>query len=259
MPPLDGLLDRLPVFLLIGVRVGALLHLLPGFDARTVPAAVRLWLTLLLSLLLVPVVAAGPLDVTDPVALVLAVAREAAVGGLLGLVVRMLISAAAYGGRLAGAHVGFGFAGTIDPMSGEEDAMLDRLQERLAIILFMVIGAHRGVIAALGQSFRLVPLGQAHFTPALGEAYVSLFAQAVVLAVQIAAPVIAATTLAEIAIGLLSRSVPQFNVISVGFGIRIALGLAVFGLALPAAMSLMRESIGGVPVALRGILGHLAP
>lgn len=259
MPPLANLLDRMPAFLLIAVRAGVLLHLLPGFDARTVPAAVRLWLTLFLSFLLVPVVTPGALALDDPLALALAVAREAAVGGLLGLVARLLIGAATYGGRLAGVHIGFGFAGTIDPTTGDEDAMLDRLQERLAIVLFLVIGAHRGVIGALGQSFQLVPLGTAKFTPGLGADYVALFAQAVILAVQIAAPVIASVTLAEIAIGLLSRSVPQFNVISVGFGIRIALGLAVFGLALPAALNLMRTAIGGVPVALHGLLGRLAP
>jgi flagellar biosynthesis protein FliR len=258
-PPIDGLLERLPAFLLIGVRVGVLLFLLPGFDARTVPAAVRLWLTLLLAVLLLPVVSAASIDIADPVALVIAVAREAAIGALLGLVVRLLISAATYGGRLAGVHIGFGFAGTIDPSTGEEDAMLDRLQERLAIVLFMVLGAHRGVIAALAESFRLVPIGKAVFTPQLAAAYVDLFAQSIVLAVQIAAPVIASVTLAEVAIGLLSRSVPQFNVFSVGFGIRIALGLAVFGLALPAAMGLMNQAIGGVPLALRGILGQLAP
>jgi len=65
--------------------------------------------------------------------------------------------------------------------------------------------------------------------------------------------------MAELAMALLSRSVPQFNLFSVGFGIRIVIGILVAALVMPATAMLLQRSIGAIPGAMTGIVAEMQP
>ncbi len=76
---------------------------------------------------------------------------------------------------------------------------------------------------------------------------------------QIGAPVVVSVVMAELAMALLSRSVPQFNLFSVGFGVRIVLGILVAALVMPATALLVQRSMGTIPAALNGIVAEMQP
>jgi len=255
---LESWFAQVPLLLLIAVRIGALLFVAPCFASRLIPPALRVWLSLMVAVLLLPVAGAGVTVPSDPLGLALLAAREAAMGVLIGLAVQVVISAAQYGGRLAGAQIGFGFAASVDPSFGEQEVILDRLHDLLAVTLFVTTGAHRVVLAGLARSYTIVPVGHAQFSGRIAEAFLALFGNSVVIAVQIAAPVVASVILAELAMALLSRSVPQFNLFSVGFGVRIVVGIVVAALALPATLALIQRTLIAVPNTVDGLVAALA-
>lgn len=257
MNGLEGWIDKLPLVALIASRMGAMLAVAPVFGNRVIPPVVRVWMALLFAVLLAPV-ARGPVP-EDVTAFVLAAVREIAAGVLMGLAVLVVLSAAQFGGRLAGSQIGFGFASQVDPLFGEQEVLLDRLQELLTLTLFVTMGAHRWVLGALAHSYEVVPLGQAEFPPGVANVFLHLFKNALVIGVQIGAPVVVSVVMAELAMALLSRSVPQFNLFSVGFGVRIVIGILVAALVMPATALLLQRSIGVLPASLNGVVAGLQP
>ncbi|MBN1826852.1 MAG: flagellar biosynthetic protein FliR [Candidatus Eisenbacteria bacterium] len=259
MDGLDKLIGQIPAFLLTGVRVTGLLYLNPVFGRRSVPAVHFIWMTLLLSFLLFPL--ARPEGITGTISLDLVplMAKELAVGMLMGFTVLLFLESAKYAGRIAGVHIGFGMASVMDPVTGEQGTLVDQLQGMMVLILFLALGGHRMILVALGASFRLIPLGAACFPTNALDGMVRLFCQVIVLGVQIASPVLASVFLAEAAIGILSRSVPQMNIFTVGLPLRIVLGGLVLIATMPVFINLMRGAIQTIPAELQGLILQLAP
>ncbi|MFH1278429.1 MAG: flagellar biosynthetic protein FliR [Candidatus Eisenbacteria bacterium] len=259
MNSIDRLATDLPVFLLAGTRVGGVLMLLPVFGRGAIPGVHRVWMTILLSLLLFPLAAPGGVPEAVGAGYIPLVARELSVGMLLGFTVLLFLESAKYAGRIAGVHIGFGLANVIDPVTEEQNTLIDQLQGMMVLVLFLLLGGHRAALLALGKSFQIVPLGQGSISPGLAEGLVRLFCQMIVLGVQIAAPVLASVFLTESVIGVLSRGVPQMNIFTVGLALRIVVGILVLMATMPVFVSLMRGAIESIPLELHGLLGQLAP
>ncbi len=259
MEVVERLASDLPLFLLTGVRISGLLFLAPVFGQNGIPKVHRVWMTLLLSLLLVPTADAASVSDIQGAGYIPLVARELAVGLLLGFVVLLFLASAKYAGQLAGVHIGFGLASVVDPVTKEQGTLIDQFQGLMVLVLFLILGGHRMLLHALGTSFVLIPLGQAQMPPSIAEGLVRLFCEVVVLGIQIAIPVLAAVFLTEMAIGILSRGVPMLNIFTVGLPLRIMVGALVLMATLPVFMGLMKRAIYAVPAELQGLLLQLAP
>ncbi len=259
MNSIDRLATDLPIFLLSGTRVGGVLMLLPVFGRGAIPGVHRVWMTILLSLLLFPLASTRGIPDATSAGFIPLLAKELSVGMLLGFVVLLFLESAKYAGRIAGVHIGFGLANVMDPITKEQNTLIDQLQGIMVLVLFLLLGGHRSALLALGKSFQMVPLGQGSLTPGLAEGLVRLFCQMIVLGVQIAAPVLASVFLTEAVIGVISRGVPQMNIFTVGLALRILVGILVLVATMPVFVSLMGGAIDSIPLTLHGLLDQLAP
>jgi flagellar biosynthetic protein FliR len=79
----------------------------------------------------------------------------------------------------------------------------------------------------VANSFNLIPLGQAHFSPVLGVKMMDLFSQVFFIAFRVGAPVIGALFITNMALGIVARTVPQMNVFIVGMPLNLAVGFLV--------------------------------
>lgn len=258
MSALEPWIAGMPHVVLIALRVGSLLAVAPVFGNRVVPAAVRLWMALLVAVLLAPVVPA-PAAGGGVAAFMFTAGREVVTGIVMGFAVTVIMSAAQFGGRLAGSQIGFGFAASVDPLFEEQEVLLDRLQDLLALALFVTMGAHRWLLSALARSYTVVPLGEARFPPGVEALLFELFTNALIIGVQIGAPVVVCVVIAELLMALLSRSVPQLNLFSVGFGVRVVLGILVAALVMPATALLVQRNLGSIPLALNRLVAEMQP
>ena len=234
-------------FVLAVVRAAAWVALIPPFASRSIPAPVKIGLAAALALPVAPRLAADPPSL-ETAPLVGAVLFQVGVGLGLGFLTSLLFGAVQAAGDLIDLFGGFTIAQAYDPLSNSSSALFGRFYQLLATVLLFALDGHLLLVRGFMTSFRALaatppPLDD---LSALAVDHLGLF---VVAAIEIAAPLLGALFLAEVALGLLARAAPQMNVFVIGFPFKILLTLLLGGLTLPllpgAVGSLVTHSVQG--------------
>ena len=229
---------------LLLVRPGALIVGAPPFGGVYVPAPVKLGLTLLLAIALLP--STNVPAIGGSIALAEVVAREAAIGFALAMATRALVAAAELAGQLAGFQIGLSYSAIVDPQSGVRNNLLASLYGNLALATFFLTNAHHGFLRAFRDSFERLPIGAGHIGDSLPQAVVALFALVFTLGVRLAAPLVVVLVVCELALALVARSAPALNLMVAGMPVRIAIGLLLLGLVVPGAVTVLAGMGSGV-------------
>lgn len=227
-------LERFDVFLLVLLRVGALMIVAPIFGHRHWLARAKVGLALMVAVVLFPMVADQPLDLPTgifPYAFLMV--REVLMGVVLGFTVLLLFVAIQFAGQLAGLQMGFGIVNVIDPQSSNQVSIIGQFLNILAILLLLTLDGHHMILSGLVTSFETIPLGGVSFQDGLMFKLMDLTAQVFIIAVKISAPILMALFLVTAAMGVLARTVPQMNVFLIGFPLQIGVGLAALVIVLP--------------------------
>jgi flagellar biosynthesis protein FliR len=231
------LISRFMVFTLVLARTSALVMTAPIFGSLALPRQVRALLAVMLSLLVMPVQAGAyllPIDDMGEYARLLA--SEALVGLLLGLGITILFSGIQVAGQIVSQMSGLSLADVFNPSFDEDVSVFSQLFYFLALAVFVAIGGHRIMTAALLDSFATAPPGHASLGTGYVEVLTNIAAQSFALGIRAAAPLLVALLLSTLVLGLISRTLPQINIIVVGFGINsfLTLGLLFFSVGIVA-------------------------
>lgn len=229
--------DGFIVLTFVFARVAGLVLVAPIYGGGAVPLQVRLLLAAGLTLLVAPAqwhwtVAPfnGPLDYF------VLLGVEAAIGACLGLGVLILIHGMTLAGELIGRLSGLGIAEVFDPELDENVPQFSRLLFLIAVCVFLCIGGHRMVMAGLLDTFKAIPPGSGLLPRSLAEGLTTLVGQSFSLGIRAAAPALCALLLATLTLGLIGRTLPQLNVLALGFGVNALLAFAALALSLGAAV-----------------------
>jgi flagellar biosynthetic protein FliR len=218
-------------FLLIATRVLAVLATSPVMSARSAPTQVRLGLGLFTAIVLVPILGH---DQTTPVEVTwTSLAGEAIVGALAGFAASLVYAALQLGTGLLDIQAGFAMASVYDPAFGNNGALLERFYSALATLLFFQTNAHYLLLLALRQLFVIVPLGTFNPASLRPDALATLAGGMFQVALGLVLPVAGALVLADVAMALLARVAPQFNLFAVGAQIKALLALVALLIVLP--------------------------
>jgi flagellar biosynthetic protein FliR len=233
----EGLILQVQQFLLVVIRVGCILFFFPLWDSKLIPSHIKVYSILVIAAALTPVVAPTlpPFPQTWPgmAALVL---RELLLGLSLGLVVLIVFSGVHMAGELLGMQMGFAMVSLIDPNSGAPISVIADLLVLTATTLFLAVNGHHLLLAVLAQSFTEVPVGGTMLPPGNVFALVVPLSRIMFqLAIKVVAPVLLVLFLAQVAMGLVARVVPQVQVMILSFPLTIALGLLFLSLTLMVA------------------------
>lgn len=226
--------DLLPIaqFGVLLVRPGMLILTAPIFGGTFAPAPVKIGLTVLLALALMPLVALpAPGDGVISVSLV--VLREAAIGLALGMAVKAFVAAVELAGHLSGFQLGLSYSAIVDPQSGVRNNLLAALYVNLVLVMFLLVNGHHAVLRALGASYERVPIGTGQVGASLTGTVIDMLGLMFVLGTRLALPLILVLLLVELAMGLVSRAAPMLNLMVVGAPLRLLLGLVVLGVMVP--------------------------
>ena len=222
-------------------RMLAFLAQVPFFGGAAVPGRVKVATASAFVIILYPSVAAElPADGRlpfGPLGFVALLAKEAFVGFTLGFVASLVFEAVQVSGRIIDSQRGSTMAEMYAPQLEERVSELGQFKVQFAIVLFLIIGAHRFFLAALLSSFEIIPaLGfprlAAGWTP--GALFVTQLTGGVLaVGVQLAAPAIIALLLTDLLFGIVNRVAPQINVFFLSLPVKMVVGLLVVLLALP--------------------------
>jgi flagellar biosynthetic protein FliR len=234
-------------FLLVLARISSFLVFAPIFGSRAVPPQVKAGLSLLVAVVLT--LSLKPAAPASELALgfLLSLAGEVLLGAAVGYVATLLFDALQLAGEFMGVQMGFGIVNVIDPLTNVQVGVIGQFKFILAVLLFLAVNGHRLMLEAMGESFAIIPAGQVVFNTAIGEHFVGQFGQMLVVAVKLAAPVMVALLLTSLAEGIIARTVPQINLIIVGFGVRIAFGLFVLMLSVSFFALVMARQFSQLP------------
>jgi len=215
------------------LRVVALFSALPVLAQRTVPARVRIGLAFFVALC-----AQASLPPVAPIALdssaaVLAVLQQVLIGVSLGFAVRIVFAAVEFAGELVGLQMGMNFATFFNPMSGGEQTAVSRFYGVTIAWLFIVMGGHLLVVAAVAQSFVAFPVGGDPFAFLRAVEPQRWGAEIFSLGLWIALPLVAMLLFANLVLGVISRVAQQMNVFAIGFPVTLGVGLVGVLLTLP--------------------------
>ena len=214
-------------------RVGAVLMLAPGWGENAIPARFRLTAALMAAGVLAPNLGSSLPALPDhSLQAVTLIISEILIGIMFGAGARLLMSALQVAGQVIGMQSGLGIAQQMDPTIGQSGAIIGVFLSMMAIVLIFATGIHRLMLQAAADSYQVFPPGQA--LP-MGDAAMwglSAVSNAFKLGLQIAAPVIMFALIFNLAIGLVSRLIPQVQIFFIAMPSQIMIGLSIFALAM---------------------------
>ncbi len=238
---LDITLEQFQVFLLIFFRMSGLLIFAPIFGNRTVPTQSKIGLSLILTVVMLPILPIQMTPISQTiVGLVIDVFRELMIGMILGFASQLVFAGVQLAGQLISVQMGFSLATVMDPQFNNQSPTISQLQNIFALLVFLLMDGHHWLLEGLAHTFEILPIGAFTYTAPVAEGVFHMAGKLFVTAFQVGAPVIVALFLATLALGLISRAVPQLNVFSVSFPIKIAIGFAALMLSLHVSASVLQ-------------------
>jgi len=219
-------------WLMVFLRLSAFLLVLPFFTMANIPVTIRVALCALGALLMAPILPPFPFDKLDFISLLGVMIQEVSIGLLLGFVSRMIFFAVELAGNIISTEMGLNMAAIFDPVEQQSSQIAGTIYVFLATVVLLTLNLHHLMLLAFERTYTLLPVGSAHLNNALFETVVGQSSHIFMIALQISAPVIAASFVITLVFSVLSRAVPEMNVFTEMFAFRIIGGLIVFGFTL---------------------------
>jgi flagellar biosynthetic protein FliR len=241
------LLEHLVLGMLVLTRLSTLLMAMPAVGVG-VPKRVRAFLAILITMLVLPAVAqATPLHslpaIDNLVDLAIAVGREALIGMLIGATIQLIITGIQLGGEAITSTGGMQLGDAVDPTTASSMPSIARLVGMLVTAVLLSIGGHRIMLGVLLDSFAALPAGQVVFHESMMTLLIDQLSAGMAAGVRVAAPVIAALLLSNLVTGLISRTMPQINVLAIGLSINALAMLVVLALTIGSAGLVFQQEL----------------
>lgn len=230
--------EQVELFIFILLRVSAMVITIPIFGNRNVPVRAKGGLSLMIAFLLFPFIEfqLPPLEILS---LILGMVGEVIIGIIIGLAGRLAFAGVQIAGQLIGFQMGFAVVNVFDPITSEQVSIIAQLWYLIAMLIFLAVDGHHVFLYAIAESYRIISPLDFHFSAELMQSIVEISKDIFIIAVKIGAPIITALLMTSIGFGLIARTVPQINILIVGFPLKIAIGLIGIGLTLPLFTKIM--------------------
>ncbi|MEJ2006644.1 MAG: flagellar biosynthetic protein FliR [Acidobacteriota bacterium] len=218
---------------LIGARVSMLMAFAPFFGGSAIPLPVKAGLTVGITAVLYPVFKSFP-NVPDVVGWLEIIMGEAAVGLVIGLVMKFVFEGIELAGAIVGFQMGFSLETAIDPTTQAASPVLSVFYQTLALLFFLQLGMHRWMLLVLARSYSYLPIGAARLGSSGIAAVMHASGSIFLIGIEMAAPIMLVTFLTDLTMGFLNKAAPQFPVIFTSISVKNLAGfilmLLTFGL-----------------------------
>ena len=250
---------NLPVFGLVLCRSAGIVLAAPVFSNALIPVRIKAALTVLLSLVLYPIAVRFSLRDMPQVGLgyLPIVVTETGLGLIMGFAGAMVIGALHAAGDLMSQQIGLRLAQVTSPDTTVSTGAISGFLGILGLLLFIAVDGHHWFIQSVAISYRAVPLGQVAWSPAVAGSMLTGFSSLFTYAIRIAAPLVGIMFLVSVMIALLAKSVPQLDILMVGYPVKVFLGVVCMALTLPFTLPVLRDAFRGLQLHLIQLLGSV--
>jgi flagellar biosynthetic protein FliR len=165
---------------------------------------------------------------------------EMVIGLIIGFVFQFVFGAVQFAGQNIDFVMGYSIVNVIDPIYGTQASLIGSFKNILALLVFLVTNSHHYIITALYQSYEQIPIFGVAVGKDVTEAMVNMFGNMLVTGLKIGIPVIGAIFVAEVALGLIARTMPQMPVFFVGIPLKLFVGTLILIFTLPVYMAILQ-------------------
>jgi flagellar biosynthesis protein FliR len=220
------LLTIISAMLTISVRLTGLMLFAPFLGSVVIPTRVKAILVLSLTVLLYPVVGhdIGTFTMAQWPILIF---MEFLIGVGMGLATNVVFEAISMTGQILGVQMGYSLVNILDPSTRVDTTVVAVFYQSIVMLLFLRMDVHYWLLRAIGNSFVYMPIGTMHLSSLFTMAVLKTGGQIFGLAIQIAAPVLSATLIADIVLGLLGKASPQLPLMLLGPAVKSLLGISI--------------------------------
>jgi len=243
-------------FFLILTRVSVILFVFPFFSARMIPVMAKVGLSLVVAVVLYPVTPINTSVYPETGSeMALLVCGELLIGMILGLLLQLFFEGVRMMGQMVGFQTGFAISNILDPISGTQISIFANMAYWLALVIFLLLNGHHIVLAAMRESFEVIGLGSVSINQKAFREMMQRSADMFAIALKIGAPAIAALLFTKVAFGLITKFIPQMNIMIVAFPVQIVIGLFFFGISLSVLLRFMERFLRGLDTELINMMG----
>lgn len=214
------------------IRVLGCIAVIPLFSHPAIPQRIKLAIGIVITLAILPGIQVPAIEVLSWQGL-LSLLAQFLIGISMGFVMRILFTAVEMAGFMMGMSMGLGFASFYDPQAEGQTNAVAQFVTMLSLLIFISLDGHLIVVAVMLQSFETMPITTQHWqlnSQAIASLGGHIFSQGLLMSL----PVIASLLITNMALGILTKAAPQFNIFGIGFPITIGVGLLMIWLSLPA-------------------------
>ncbi|MFT0531443.1 flagellar biosynthetic protein FliR [Castellaniella hirudinis] len=256
--PLEQLYAWITSLLWPMLRIGGLISLAPILGEANVPVRIKIGATVAITLVLAPVIGPQPAIAPASYAGLLIAVQQVLIGMALGFCMRLIFTATMMAGEFVGLPMGLAFASFFDPATGANTAVLSRLLNLVAMLMFLAVNGHLLMLDGLARSFTLMPIG-ADLHADGWAALMDWSAQIWIIGLLLALPLLVVLQTINLSLGILNRTAQQLSVFAVGFPITLSTGLIMLAIVVPRSseflMQLFESGYQTMARIARGLMG----
>ena len=215
----------------VGIRISGLLLFSPFFGSDAIAPRIKVGMAVAITFLLYPVCRPQGLEL-NIWGVMRAVVGELLIGLLIGLAAQMVFEAAQFAGQIMGVQVGFSLVNILDPNTRVDTPVLSLFAQTMVMLLFLRFGMHRCLLRAMASSFTYLPPGATALSGSVAQQLLTAAGGIWLAGVQLAAPLLITTLLADFLLGFLGKASPQLAVLFLGLSVKSVTGLLVLAAAL---------------------------
>lgn len=234
-------LGNVYAFTLVLIRISGICVVAPFFGGEQVAKRIRALLALIITFVVFPTISFPQLEVPSSVPIILFVTlKELLLGFFIGFIPTAIFYGFQMGGKFASIHIGLAMARMLDPFAENESSIIGQIINMMLFVVFIVINGHHLVLKMLIDSFTIIPPTQFVFSVEIVDEAVKVFNIVIGTSLRVAAPLMAALFAINLVFGFTSKLVPQMNVFILSLPAKIAVGLLLLMVSLPAIVLLFR-------------------
>ncbi|MCX7093548.1 MAG: flagellar biosynthetic protein FliR [Methylobacter sp.] len=227
------IIGQVALFIWPLMRISAMFIAVPLFSIQAVPARVRLILSVVITLVVMPLLPPLPaVEMFSAPGLMVAIS-QIMIGLTTGFILQLVFATVVFAGQAIALSMGLGFSTMVDPQNGQQVPVISQIYTITATLIFISLDGHLLLIQMLLDSFKSLPIGMEGIAKAgiwdIIEWSGRVFAGGLLLAM----PIVAGLLLVNIIFGVAARAAPQLQIFSVGFPVTLMLGLLLVWKTLP--------------------------
>lgn len=230
---IDQLYAWINAFIWPFMRIAAMVGTAPLLSQSSVPARVKVGLSVMLALIVMPTLGPMPSLATASWTALWIIGQQILIGVALGLTMRIIFAAVQTAGEFMGLQMGLAFASFFDPATGSNTAVLARILNTITLLVFIAMNGHLLMIGGLVRTFEVLPIDGAPLDVNGWGVLLEWSREIMVSGLLVALPVMIVLLTISLSLGILNRTAQQLSVFAVGFPISLTTGLVILAVVLP--------------------------